>query len=150
MQLWLMGWKDSLNALHRNDNFVGFSGHPPCPAPIRTGIGAQKSGMRRVQFFFLNQNRVQGRIGFSNNMPRPTLNIKLQVYPPLINIFFPSNFLISFQGSCSSLSLQSSFLPHNEKIHMIIHAYRIIKSIGSLINSHYYHFLPPNHIFLHL
>eukprot|EP00261_Vitis_vinifera_P016086 XP_010644779.1 PREDICTED: uncharacterized protein LOC104877701 [Vitis vinifera] len=49
----------------------------------------------------------------------------------------------------TSIRIELSFLPLNAEIHLIIHAYHIIKSIGSLISSHHCHFLPPKHIFSH-
>ena len=125
------------------------------PCPTLLGQVWQHSNRRWNRFgfiYFFNPNQVQGWVGFYNNLTclaLPPSKMKLQVDPSCINICFPSSLHLSFQGSHSFLSLELSFLPLNAEIHLIIHAYHIIKSIGSLISTHHYPFLPPKHIFSH-
>ena len=119
--------------------------------------------MEQVWFyFFLNPNQVQGGVRFCNNLtclalPPPPFQNEIPSLPLTYKYFslpaFLSHFRVPiplYRQSChSSLLLELSFLPLNAEIHLIIHAYHIIKSIGSLISSHHCHFLPSEHIFSH-
>ena len=151
---------------------MGFSSHSvlPCTYQDRYGSIVIEDGIGLV-LFFLNLNQVQGGVGFCNNLtclilpPTPFQNeIKnLVLMYKYLFPFQPSSLILGFpflsivrvaiplyRQSChSSLSLELSFLILNAEIHLIIHTYHIIKSIGSLISSHHCHFLPLKHIFSH-
>ena len=103
----------------RNGKFAGFPGHPPRPAPIGTGIGTCQSGMGRVWGFLKNPNRVRGGVGCSYNLTRPAPNMKLPLYPPLINISFLSSFQVFFSPSQFSFLSTLGFFLHQSRFILV-------------------------------